>query len=262
MKKIIFLLAVTFTALISCESNDLPTDYPDSGWLDFTTSSSESADSVGSKDVEIAVNLGNNIEGQTVTFSVELVSGNASDVSKFGVFTSDIEAGNKIGFLTVPISQTDQDGYEALVTILSSSGNYEAGLEDGSKIFEHTINVCQDNKLDIITSETLAGVTFVGGQALFNPQITQVNSSTYYSADIWGGLLGRLGAPFNPPYAGTLTINEDLTLDFVSDTTVPGYDEANSAGGTGIYDACIGAYVLELNSQYFADPVTVLLVSL
>jgi hypothetical protein len=270
MKKLLYLF-ISASLFISCSDDDMAADNSNSGWLDFTTfnedgdrvlnPSSETGDSVGTKDVEIQVNLGTNLEGQTVTFAVELVFGDADDQTKFGTFTSTIGAGEKSGFLSVPISTTDS-GYEALVTIISSDQEYSAGLSDDSKLIEHTIAVCPDLKENLL--DVGVGASLYNGEILefgYDLQLTQTGDNTFYSENIWGNFVPNFGGP-NFQYPGTLTINSDLTVDFVSDPDNPNFLSQNAAGGSGFYDACSDIIFIDIESDFFGSTITVAILAL
>ncbi|MGB1269371.1 MAG: hypothetical protein ACPG45_06510 [Flavobacteriaceae bacterium] len=254
MKKIIYLFIATIF-LVSCNEDEMAPAYSDSGWIDFTSASSSAGDTVGSVDLEVAVNLGTNAEGQTITYSVDLVSGNANDMSVFGTFTAVIPSGEKMGYLPVGISTTDASGYEALVTLVSSSGMYDMGLPDDSKITEHTISVCQDVSMDLLANSITGYSELEGsGVEIYTPVLTPVagESHVYTTTNIWGNFVQIVtgGAAPPIPYPGTLTVNSDLTVDFVGDS-------ASRPGGTGYYDACTNEVFISLDQALFSGDFTV-----
>jgi hypothetical protein len=254
MKKLLYLF-ISASLFISCSDDDMEPAFSDSGWIDFTSATSSSADSVGSTDVGVAVNLGTNLAGQTITYSVELITGTANDSSVFGTYTQEIPSEDTSGFLSVPISTTDADGYEALVTILSSDGMYDAGLSDGSKLTEHTITVCQDRSTELL-SGPLSGFSELDGTGveIYSPILTPVagENNVYETDNIWGGLVEVLtgGAAPPIPYPGTLTLNDDLTVDFVG-------SEGYATGGTGFYNACTNEIFISLTQDLFTTDFTV-----
>lgn len=140
MKKLIYLFIAT-AFLVSCNDDEMAEAFSDSGWLDFSTTSTTTDGMSGEFELPVNVNLGTNLEGQIVQYSVELVSGNVTTSGILGTFSATIPTGDKTGILPIKTSTTD-GRYELLVTLLSSSGMYDIGLSDGSKITEHTINVC------------------------------------------------------------------------------------------------------------------------
>jgi len=254
MKKLIYLFIAT-AFLVSCNDDEMAEAFSDSGWIDFTSASSEAGDSVGSVDVEVAVNLGTNAAGQTITYSVALVSGNATDSSVFGTFSASIPSGDKMGYLPVGISPTDASGYEVLVTLLSSTGMYDMGLSDGSKISEHTITVCQDVSTALLASAITGFSEFQGGGVeIYNPVLTPVvGESNMYTVDnMWGTFVQIItgGAAPPIPYPGTIIINSDLTVDFVGDS-------AAMPGGSGYYDACSNEIFVSLEQALFTSDFTV-----
>ena len=267
MKKLIYLFIAT-TFLVSCSDDDMATAYSDSGWIDFQTSSSNSTGSEGEVMLPVNVNLGTNLAGQTIQYSVSLVSGNVSTPGILGTFSALIPSGEKIGYLPVKTSLTDGN-YELLVTLLSSDAMYDMGLIDGSKIDTHTIYLCPIN-----LSATFTGVDVIGAAGPapvgYTSNVTALGNNMYSLDTSWGpDYISATCGGCVPPgdYVAPITISIDpITLDV---TVISGGEPSGSGntfdidytvGGSGTYDSCNDTLSLNLtDNDIFGPSVSVVL---
>jgi hypothetical protein len=142
MKKILLLLFVSvFTLSCVDDSNQLPEDVSDSGWIELDDTTTQVFASAGSFEVPFALPIGDNTSGQTLTYNVELVNGSIDGLN-LGNLTYRLEGGVKSGNFSIPLIN-DGSNYEIKVTLLSTSNpNYTIGIAGDDKKITHTFNVC------------------------------------------------------------------------------------------------------------------------
>ncbi len=145
MKKILLLLFVSLFA-VSCvdKSNDLPEDFPDSGWIQLSNNAPDEVPaSIGTFNIPFSLAIGNNASGQTITYNVSLASGGPVAGLPLGDFSFNLVKGEKSGMFSIPVVN-DGSSYELDVTLVSTSNlEYTIGLSDNTKKITHRIKVCK-----------------------------------------------------------------------------------------------------------------------
>ncbi|WP_121667774.1 hypothetical protein [Mesonia aquimarina] len=259
MKKIFLYTLIAATGLLSSCNHNNPNDgkfndVPDSGFLNFATTSSATPDN---QNVTIPLSLTSSVnsEGLDVTYIIEAEDGDAPDAIT-GTYTQEnaIPAGKLDGNLEINIADVANNPcYQVKITLLdTNNSNIEIGLanqdEDGTNYpTEHFISVGQ-----LEPSLNYTGVTFFQGSPAyqFTPTLTpiegEVNSFEINTA--WGmGFLPSLNPDLDDlPYDGTLTINNDGSV------TIEG-NQAYATGGEGFFNACDGTISYTLTQAYLSD---------
>jgi len=271
MKKIIYLFIAT-AFLVSCNDDEMAEAFSDSGWIDFATASTSTTGNDGELMLPINVNLGTNLEGQTIQYSVELVSGTVNDASHLGTFSTTIPSGDKTGSLAVNTNATS-GSYTLLVKLLSSSGMYDMGLSDGSKINEHTITVCP---LELSAAFTALEVVGPAGPTPngFPINVVDLGGNQFSLDTSWGPeyiFTTCAGCVPAGDYVGPITISiTPATTGVIHNVTVVAGGEPSGVGNTfdiaytigdgggGTYDSCTGILDLTLiDNDLFGTPLTV-----
>lgn len=251
----VYMFSLLFiAALTSCnDDNELPKDYPDSGYLEFSSSATNVLENVTSVEIPVSMPYGINTNGLEVTYTAELANGTAPNAA-LGTFTFMIPAGEKTGNIAFDVTESTGN-YDVLFTLVSvNHPDYQIGLSDGSKIVQHTLTVCNVEVLNTYNGAAVASIG-VDGPA-FNPTLTLVPGTTnQYTIDTaWGpdyvaGLTGNPGFNGMFVYSATITINDDYSV------TVTG-DDAWATGGTGTWDPCTNTITYTLTQGLFGNPFT------
>jgi hypothetical protein len=259
MKKIYryLMIVIASAAIFSCSTdyadNDFSTD-SNSGWVEFESELTVRTDAASSITIPVFQRSATNTGSETVlTYTVESIEGNAPS-SVLGTYTAIIPENELQGEIVVPVADTDSS-YNVLVTITSTNKeDLILGLE-GDHPVTHTLQIC-DATLDL----SYTGSSFRDGNLVTEFEVTLVpvagEDNVYTIATAWGpNLVAELTG--NPafagqfPYSGTLTINDDNTVEIVAD------DPATFPGGTGAYDPCNKTFDYTLQQGLFTDPFTI-----
>jgi hypothetical protein len=246
------LLAVFF---IACSDDDRFENTPNSGWVEFNSGVTEAAGLGNLVEIPVDLTTGTNLNGITLTYNAELISGDFPD-GQFGSYTTEIPKGETTGNIMFNVGVGSD--YTVRFTLVSSDDKeFQIGLpNDDSKLITHTLTVCKNGSIDLLEgviearSETDGAAIEASYAPVMTPSADTANS--YDTANMWGNAVEILtgGAAPAIPYPGTLTINDDLTVDFVG-------SEGYTTGGTGVYDACTNEITLSLTQALFTGDFTV-----
>ena len=260
MKKIIASLVV-LTMLISCGDAENPTYVPEGDFVQFETASTSTAEDGDAVTIDVALGSTDNPNGTSVNFDVNIASG---DASRYTIEPSngvlDIPAGEFTGEITItPIDNLDNDGNVELTLELVSSSNLGVGVAGiGLEKVEASVVINDNDCPTVISEEYGVDVFALGGQAPshsveFVPVDGTDNQWTITSS--WGpnfvgwatGNAANNGAFL---YAGTVTLNEDFSVDF----------DGERGTGTGTYSACDNQFSITIDQNLFTTDFTVDLV--
>ena len=218
----IFLLSFLVFA-VSCENEDDSrfTDNPEFGWIEFQSASSTLAVNSSVEIIPVTVNFTApiNTSDVTVTYSVESVSGVASDVvGSSGTLTIAANTSSAIIELNVlpTAAATLAAGDVSFDVVLdASSRGIGVGLSDGSATVRHRINLVCDIALPLggmYTVFTTYGAhdflpSFATNTATM--EIVDNGDGTFFTQDFSGGLYN--GGPYTSAY-GTGATSFDFTF--------------------------------------------------
>ncbi|AEH00276.1 hypothetical protein [Lacinutrix sp. 5H-3-7-4] len=261
MKKINLILTSLLLSLflVGCDSNEngLNGGNSDSGWIQFDASASNAFSTDANVAIPFSLPYGTNAQGQTITYSIDAVSGNVPS-DQLGTFTTILEATDQDGTINFTPIATGEN-YTLRFTLLSTSNtDYQIGLSDGSKQITYDLTVCNfavsasytgdaySNDLDI------APGTFGPYTSTFTPVDGEDNTwtlDTTWGPDFVFNLTGG-GVPQGSfPYESTVVLNSDNTVTVTA--------EAPYSGGTGSYDPCTDTFTLNLGQALFTGTFTV-----
>ncbi|MGJ8594207.1 MAG: hypothetical protein ACSHXF_16780 [Aquaticitalea sp.] len=259
MKKIINIticLCLTLV-LFNCDEEGLNDgkfkSTPESGWIEFDSASSGGNQGMETVEIPISLPIGTNPDGQDVTYSVELISGNIPS-SSLGNFTTTIPAGETTGNIVFDVVQSE-GSYMLEFTLLSTTNvGFQIGLSDGTKQTTHSLFInCTQNVgttySGTVTIEDL-GLTSTNNAAYnFTATLTQTSATGYSIDTAWGPsfvalLAGQPGLAGQYLYPGTITVAGSGAV------TVVGID-AYATGGTGSYDPCDDVFTYSLTQGLF-----------
>lgn len=230
---------------------------PTSGWINFSTQSTQITDDVSSINIPLTQNSAVNSENTEVTVLVESIEGTVPE-SVLGNYTAVINENMLDGELTIPVEQTN-DRYTVQITIIESNkGNLQIGLdEETSNIYPitHTLTVC-DATID--NEATYAGSSFIEGDltSQFEINLSEVEgeNNTYLLSTAWGEnfVADATGQPLQGQYLyeAILYVNQDNSV------TVEATDPNNTGffqGGSGSYDACTKTFSYSLEQSLFSN---------
>lgn len=254
MKKIAYLLVLSLIAF-SCETSDnLPTDYPDSGWIEFDSASSETFETQPMVSIPMSLPYGTNEMGQEVTYSAELISGTVPN-GNFGTFTTTLVAGEDTGAISFDVSEASAN-YEVLFTLLSTSHpDYQIGLSDGTKIIQHTLKVCN---VEVMSDYTANPIAFDAEAPEYTATLTPVpGTDNEFTIDSAWGPNFVAWATGNPAYEGAFLYSGTVIVNFDDYTVEVIGDDAWASGGTGTFDPCNNEITFEVGQALFSNPFTV-----
>gem|GEM_PF-1605531 len=259
--KVLCMLMIGILSLQSCHHDDPNEDKfendPTSGWINFSTQSTQITDDVSSINIPLTQNSAVNSENTEVTVLVESIEGTVPE-SVLGNYTAVINENMLDGELTIPVEQTN-DRYTVQITIIESNkGNLQIGLdEETSNIYPitHTLTVC-DATID--NEATYAGSSFIEGDltSQFEINLSEVEgeNNTYLLSTAWGEnfVADATGQPLQGQYLyeAILYVNQDNSV------TVEATDPNNTGffqGGSGSYDACTKTFSYSLEQSLFSN---------
>ena len=259
--KVLCILMIGILSLQSCHHDNPNEDKfendPTSGWINFSTQSTQITDDVSSINIPLTQNSAVNSENTEVTVLVESIEGTVPE-SVLGNYTAVINENMLDGELTIPVEQTN-DRYTVQITIIESNkGNLQIGLdEETSNIYPitHTLTVC-DATID--NEATYAGSSFIEGDltSQFEINLSEVEgeNNTYLLSTAWGEnfVADATGQPLQGQYLyeAILYVNQDNSV------TVEATDPNNTGffqGGSGSYDACTKTFSYSLEQSLFSN---------
>lgn len=254
--KIISLMLIT-VLFAGCEQDFNDDDFRPrdrtSGWIQFSTSSqTELLFDVGEVAIPFQIEVPENKEGFTFQYSVEVVSGDAPAVET-GTFTAEVDPDTNTFERTISVDPENVSKYSVEVTLLSvSEENISVGIEGSGRPTVYTLNITDECDVPL---NYVGSTNFNGNQDVnqFDMTLTPTDDPNVFEMDTaWGDFVDAVTADdFSGqfPYSGTLTINEDDTVDFVADNA-----GAFPNGGSGTISTCNGTMTLVLTQGIFGDP--------
>jgi len=264
MKKYIYILFASLGLLTSCEEDLVIYDAGD-GFISNEVAAASTAEDGDPISTTISLGTGSNESGVSVNFDVVIESG---DASRFNITPSngvlEIPAGEFSGEIVVePIDNIDADGNVVIRVELSESnalpvGTAGLGLERTTTVFTITDNDCPT---EISENYTVVVSAFGDEAPSHTVQLVPVpgTDNQWTVTSSWGPefvawATGDASFSGAFPHPGTITLNDDFTVDFVG-------DDSWSTGGTGTYSACDDQFTLTVGQEgLFTNPFTVDLV--
>lgn len=266
MKKIYILFCVAILA-VSCKdtSNELPQDYPDSGWVEIGDDRLDVKAPFQSLIVNVPIQLGvgNNSKGQVITYEVKQTKGETVKGLKTGVFKYKFNSGDKSAGM--PVEIIDAPNYELSVTLLSTNNpEYTIGLSDNSKRISFKIGVC--GSIPIASgydAQSYIDVNVISNFTL-DPVLVAGTNNKYEISTAWGAdfvanaannsLFKKLFI-----YPAFITINDDFTITVEGNPNDPSnvFGANYALGGTGTFDICTNSITYELKQGLFTNDFTV-----
>lgn len=245
----------------SCDDAENPLYVPQDNFVQMETRTASTAEDGDPMTLNVALGSVDNPNGTSVNFDVIISSG---DASRFNIEPSngilEIPAGEFTGQITVtPIDNLENDGNVNLSIELVPTDNLKVGVAGNG--FEKTAAslVINDNDCPTEISEEYGVDVFaLGGQAPshdveFVPVDGSDNQWTITSSwgpNFVGWATGNAGFNGQFVYAGTVTLNDDFTVDF----------EGTNGTGTGTYSACDDRFEITITQNVFTTDFTVDLV--
>src|SRR5690554_4599810 len=247
------LMLVVF--LVSCnEDNSNFSHDKESGWVQYIDSDDLQIIYGGVDEISIPVRLFTAVNsGLAVNYEITAVEGDFSQIISSSTGSFDIEKGDLISDLVIPISNSGLSSKVVFDVKLVSTNrnNVVAGLENERPITKR-VSVCL-----ISVAPSYTGVAYESGVEgpTFTATLTEVagEEMTFSIDTAWGPALvawlaGQPSLEGQYLYSGTLTVNTATGI-----VTVAGDDDW-AHGGTGLIDACSGVITYTLNQGVFSSP--------
>ena len=255
------IILASLLLVVACEENEIPTIDFGEGFLQLNAPTGsipeDSADPIVTS--VLLGNDGTNPNGVSVSFTVT-----ASDDSRFEITpaggTLEIPAGEFSADIVIqPIDNIDADGDVDIVIELSSSSDLPLGIAGAGEIGTSRSITITDNDCPTVFSSTYAVQVFafddeapahtVPATAVPGTDNQLVIESSW-GPNFVAWATGDPGFEGAFPYSGTITLNEDFTVDFAG-------DDAWATGGTGTYTACGDIFEITLTQTLFTGSFTV-----
>ncbi|MBZ9651910.1 hypothetical protein [Psychroflexus montanilacus] len=258
MKKVLSLIFIS-TLLVACDTDYTDGNFPrdlESGWIEFGATSASVPDN--SEDVEVPVLLEtstNNVSDVTVDIEIEATSGSLPSEYPTNIQVV-VPVNQNTVDLELPVISSGSD-YTLEATIVNvSKPNVIVGLE-GNHPITFALQVCNTD-----IAPTYNGAASIDGDQInsFEANLTPVEGeeNVYQIDSAWGTnfVAEATGDPTNDGilvYSGTLTINDDFSVEIVG-------NQPETPGGSGTYDPCTKTFTYSLLQEVFlpqeegADP--------
>ena len=265
MKKIITITFCFCLALVTFNCNEEGLNdgkfnsNPESGWIEFDNESSSTNQGQAFVEIPISLPIGINPNGQSITYSISLLSGSLPD-GALGTFSTVIPPAETTANIVFDIPQSD-DSYEVVFTLLrSDNAGFQIGLPDGSKQITHNLfvncaPVVGTTYNGTVTSSDIGLTSSNNGPFNFTATITQTSDNTYAVNTAWGPNFVALLAQ-QPGLAGAFVYPATLTLNADGSVTVTG-GAAYATGGSGSYDPCEDVFTYNISQAVFNGDFTV-----
>ena len=260
MKKIIAILIFS-AALVSCSEYDNAQFKPSKDFVQLETSSVSTPEDGEEVTVDVSLGSVENPNGTSVNFDVIVNSG---DESRYTIKPSsgvlEIPAGEFSGQITVtPIDNLQNDGNVNLTIELIASENLSIGV-NGQDLEKTSSSVTiNDNDCPTEISDSYAVEVFAFDEEAPSHSVeltpvdgseNQFNITSSWGPNFVGWATGNDANNGSFPYAGTITINEDFSVDLTGDADW-------ATGGTGSYSACNDQFNITLSQALFGSDFTV-----
>ncbi|WP_418637867.1 hypothetical protein [Winogradskyella sp.] len=272
MKKIIKLLPILLLVFaFSCGDDDFSenftTDDPTTGWVEFATPNAGTTISAATETLSLPVSLRVPVykDGLNVSYTIQAVEGDYTSILTTDdtlTFTPDPSGANgntRVKSIDLHFENvadlTDLVVFDVVLTAVDVNG-VSIGVDDESITSYRVSTPCPI----IIADSYNVDVSALGGAAPSHTvDFTLVGPNQYSLASTWGpNFVGWATGDdsFNGqyPYPGFIIVNDDLTVDLISD------DPLSPDGGTGTYDSCNDVFIITLTQGVFTTDFTVDLV--
>ncbi|TXJ93231.1 hypothetical protein [Flagellimonas pelagia] len=255
------ILFVGFLLVTSCEKNEDPTIDFGEGYVQLNSTTGSIPENSSSPIVTTVLlgNDGTNPNGVTVNFTVT-----SSDDSRFTVTPSngtvEIPAGEfSADILVQPLDNLDADGDVEITIELSTSSDLPIGIAGQGLVATSRDIVITDNDCPTVYSSKYAVNVYAFDEEAPSHSVDLVpvpgtdNQFTIESS--WGPSFvawatGSASYEGLYLYSGTITVNDDFTVDFVG-------DDSWGTGGSGTYTACGDRFEITLTQALFSGGFTV-----
>ncbi len=260
MKKYILSIVALGFALTSCEE-DLVVYDAGEGFVQLENSSLTTAEDGNPVVINVSLGTETNESGVSVDFETVISSG---DASRFVIEPAngvlDIPAGEFTGQITItPVDNLDADGDVQLSVRLSESNSLPIGIGGlGAERVSASVTISDnDCPTEISNSYRVTVFAFNDEAPAHTVNLVPVpgvdNQWTVTSS--WGPQFvawatGDAGFANRFLYSGTITLNEDFSVDFTG-------NDSWATGGSGTYVACTDQFNITLTQALFTTAFTV-----
>ncbi|WP_318310258.1 hypothetical protein [Flagellimonas crocea] len=261
IKKFGILFAGVFLVFTSCEKNEVPViDYGE-GFVQLNSTTGSIPENSEDPIVTTVLlgNDGTNPNGVTVNFTVT-----SSDDSRFTVTPSngtiEIPAGEFSADIVIqPVDNLDADGDVEVTLELDAGSDLPIGIAGEGLVATSRSITITDNDCPTVFSSAYSVSVFAFDEEApsFNVDLIPVDGTDnqFTIESSWGPnfvawATGDSSYEGQFPYSGTITVNEDFSVDFAGDASW-------ATGGTGTYTACGDRFEITLTQALFSGGFTV-----
>lgn len=217
------------------------------GWVQFSTSSDQAFNNGNEFKIPFDVNVPINPDGIAIDYNVEVVSGTAPE-GVAGSFTENIEPDERETSASITLNPEFTSNFTLKYTITNvDDEDISVGIEGSGRPVTFTLEVC-----DTTFPLTWNGTTFIEGSEIgtFTMNLTPTSVDNEYTIDTaWGDFVAdATGDPSfigQFPYSGTLVLNDDNTVEIISDNA------EQLPGGEGVFDPCANSLEYSLEQALF-----------